>query len=272
MSHSHSHAPGGQHSHSHSHGPQQPQQQQVPAPDPTLQALIDQDFKQVPLKLGPEQHLAVCEAHSLEKCSECDLDFQVINRMARILISNPNLLCPPPANVVTQKLTQMVTGTKEEGNTLFKKGLHAQAISRYTAAATFAVQRPPWEANQLMREELSTVMSNRSAAFYEAHDYISALADAETVIQLRRNWSKGHFRKAKALHALGQIAEASEAIRLGLSFEPNNSVSSLVYILCHYYSYSRLIQELNQFLMDLLAAQRKSEEEKVKTRNIPISA
>ncbi|KAF8623130.1 hypothetical protein AX17_007564 [Amanita inopinata Kibby_2008] len=251
MSHSHTHAPGEQHSHSHSHGPPQPQgqpQPQLPAPDPVVQAVMDQDFRPVTLKLGQEPFLAVCEAHSLDKCAECDLDFLIVNRMARILVSNPNLICPPPANVVTQKLTQMVTGTKEEGNTFFKKGLHPQAISRYTAAASFAVQRPPWEANQLMREELSTVISNRSAAFYEAHDYISALVDAETVIQLRRNWSKGHFRKAKALHALGHTADACEAVRLGLAFEPNN-------------------QELGQFLTDLLKAEHKAEEEKLKARN-----
>lgn len=107
---------------------------------------------------------------------------------------------------------------------LFKKGQHQLSIQRYTTAAVYAVQRPPWEANQLMREELSTVISNRSAAFYESHDYISALADAEVVLQLRRNWGKGHFRKAKALQALGQTADACEAIRLGLSFEPGNQV------------------------------------------------
>ena len=107
---------------------------------------------------------------------------------------------------------------------LFKKGQHLQAIQRYAAAATFAIQRPPWEANQLMREELSTILSNRSAAFFEARDYICALADAEVVIQIRRNWSKGHFRKAKALHALGYTSDACDAIRLGLAFEPNNQV------------------------------------------------
>jgi translocation protein SEC72 len=64
-------------------------------------------------------------------------------------------------------------------------------------AACIAVQRPPWESNQLMCEELFTVISNRSAAYFEAHDYISALADAECVIKIRPKWSKGHFRKAR---------------------------------------------------------------------------
>lgn len=104
-------------------------------------------------------------------------------------------------------------------------GKHREALGRYTMAASYAIQRPPWEANQFMRDELSTVVSNRSAAFLEAGDYIGALVDAETVISLRRNWSKGHFRKAKALVALGKLDEAKEALRLGLQFEPMNKVS-----------------------------------------------
>lgn len=94
-------------------------------------------------------------------------------------------------------------------------------------AANIAVQRPSWEAQQLVREELSTVLSNRSAAFLEARDYIGALVDAETVIQLRRPWSKGHFRKARALLKLDRFQEAREAIQLGLSFEPDNKVGIL---------------------------------------------
>lgn len=106
-------------------------------------------------------------------------------------------------------------------------GQHDKALGRYTMAASIAVQRPPWEANQFMREELSTVLSNRSAAAFEAADFIGALVDAESVIQLRRNWSKGHFRKAKALLGLGRLEEAKEAVRLGLQFEPMNTVSQL---------------------------------------------
>ena len=108
--------------------------------------------------------------------------------------------------------------------TLFKNGLHVQALQRYTMAASIAVQRPPWEAQQLMREELSMILSNRSAAFYEAGDFLSALVDAETVITLKRPWSKGHFRKARSLMKLNKYHEAKEAIQLGLSFEPNNQV------------------------------------------------
>jgi translocation protein SEC72 len=214
-------------------------------PDPALQDIIEQDFRPVTLTTGPpDNSVALCEKHSLEKCTDCDIDFISLNRLAKLLVNNPNLLCPPPANVISQKLTQAVNNTKEEGNVrsrllnftntqftsyrsqqIFKKGLHGPAISRYTMAANIAVQRPPWEAQQLMREELSTVVSNRSAAHFESGDFIGALVDADTVIALRRNWSKGHFRKAKALLGLGKLEEAKESIKLGLSYEPMNSVS-----------------------------------------------
>lgn len=75
-----------------------------------------------------------------------------------------------------------------------------------------------------MREELSTTVSNRSAAYSEAHDYVSALADAETVISIRRNWPKGHYRKAKALLGMDRPKDAAEAVKLGLSYEPTNTV------------------------------------------------
>lgn len=78
-----------------------------------------------------------------------------------------------------------------------------------------------------MREELSTAISNRSAAYFDLRDYISALADAETVIAIRRNWSKGHFRKAKALLGLARYRDAADAVRLGLDFDPTSTVRIL---------------------------------------------
>jgi translocation protein SEC72 len=249
MSHSHTHAPG--EVHDHSHGPPLQQQQQIiqQAPDPAIQALIEADFHPVDLTVSaPNESHASCLKHTLEKCTDCGLDFSALNRLSKLLISNPTLLCPPPPNMVTQKLSQVITNTKEEGNVristhsnavilyiylnpifqvLFKMGKHREALGRYTMAASFAVQRPPWESNTIMREELSTVISNRSAAFFEAGDYIGALVDAETVIALRRNWSKGHFRKSKALVGLLEFEDAKDALRLGLQFEPTNSVSPI---------------------------------------------
>jgi translocation protein SEC72 len=124
---------------------------------------------------------------------------------------------------------------------MFKTNKHDVAIARYTLAGSIAVQRPPWEANAIMREEVSAILSNRSAAYAGTHDYISALADAESVIQLRKNWPKGHFRKAKALSLMGRYADAKDALKLGLSFEPDNT-------------------ELELFLQDVERAERSAHE------------
>ncbi|KAG6827368.1 hypothetical protein H0H92_012083 [Tricholoma furcatifolium] len=231
MSHSHSHAPGEEHSHSHSppQTPQSPQSPMMPTPDPALLALIEADFRPVALSLSDDRHTTYCSAHRLEKCEPCGVDFFNLNRLATLLANNPSLLCPPPANVVSHKLTQMVTATKDEGNALFKSRNHAAALNRYTAAANLACNRPAWENNQILREELSAIISNRSATFTEAGDYISALADADAVIQVKRQWSKGHFRKAKALVGLHRLSEAADAVRLGLSYEPTNN-ELLVYL------------------------------------------
>ena len=91
----------------------------LPVPDPNLQALIDQDFIPVPLTLSPDKTLALCASHKLEKCDDCNVDFVNTNRLARLLVANPNLICPPPSNVVSQKLSQMVKSSKDEGNVRF---------------------------------------------------------------------------------------------------------------------------------------------------------
>lgn len=88
----------------------------MPPPDPVMQALIDQDFQPVALTLSDDKNTAYCEKHKLEKCDPCEVDFVNLNRLAAILAANPNLLCPPPSNVITQKVTQIVTATKDEGN------------------------------------------------------------------------------------------------------------------------------------------------------------
>ena len=221
----------------------QVQQQILPRADPVMQAVIEADFRPVELTLDSTNVAALCAVHSREKCDECDVDYTQLNRLSKVLAANPTLHCPPPPNVVNQKLSQIINQTKEEGNVcaicatsafvlstfqaLFRTHQWEKAIGRYSQAAGFAVQRAPWEAQQIMREELSTVLSNRSAAYFENGELLFALTDAEAVIQLKKPWSKGHFRKAKALVALGYLAQAREAVQYGLQFDPTNVVGDV---------------------------------------------
>lgn len=98
---------------------QQQQQQQIAASqvDPVMQQRIADSHIPVDLILGdPNNVTAHCAPHKLEKCDECGLDFVHINRLSRVLAANPNILCPPPPQVVNQKLSVAINATKEEGN------------------------------------------------------------------------------------------------------------------------------------------------------------
>ena len=110
-------AVGKMHQHPHPH-PQQPQQvMPTPQADPVMQARIEADFKPVNVAVGgPGAAFAFCNTHKLEKCKECNVDFVALNRVSKILVANPTLRCPPPPNVVQQKLSQAVTNMKDEGN------------------------------------------------------------------------------------------------------------------------------------------------------------
>jgi translocation protein SEC72 len=93
------------------------QQIQVAPPDPAMLAMIDAQFSEVPLKLsGKDDHVAVCPGHGLEKCRECGVDFVKMNRIAKLLFTNPALLCPPPPGMISKNLSVAITGVKDEGN------------------------------------------------------------------------------------------------------------------------------------------------------------
>lgn len=108
-----------------------PQMMPPPQPDPVMQARIDADFRPVDLAVGGPGHaFAFCNKHKVEKCDECNVDFTALNRISKILVTNPNLRCPPPPTVVQQKLSQAVTNTKDEGNVRIESGI------AYTVAHT----------------------------------------------------------------------------------------------------------------------------------------
>lgn len=107
---------------------------------------------------------------------------------------------------------------------LFNKGKYTDAVEVYTQSAELATTRLPWENAQIMQEELFTALSKRTLCYLELHKYIYAMADAETLISIRRNGIDGHFMKAKALAELGEYQEAVDALYVGLAFEPKNAV------------------------------------------------
>ncbi|KAK0531533.1 hypothetical protein OC834_002924 [Tilletia horrida] len=184
-----------------------------PAPTAEQQAVTDAQFRPVPLQYNPE-------TGTLESPI---LDLGVLNALIRSLASLPKEIpIPPPPNVLPPQRSMAINKAKEDGNAAYRKKDWANAIRMYTLAVDVAASRPLWESNTVARDELSVCLANRSAAFAAVEDWIGALSDADALIKLKRNWSKGHYRKGKALVGLGRHAEARESFQLGLQFEPDN--------------------------------------------------
>ena len=57
---------------------------------------------------------------------------------------------------------------------------------------------------------------------------MNSLADAEACVELKKQWSKGHYRKAKALQAFGKLEEARRAVEMGLACDPNDNECNLL--------------------------------------------
>ncbi|SCV70280.1 BQ2448_1674 [Microbotryum intermedium] len=147
-------------------------------------------------------------------------DLSSLNQLARVLLSNPNAIFPPPPVPQPNERSTQVAQAKEEGNKFFRVKNWSEAIKYYTLSADIAASRPVFEAGVYARDELALTLSNRSAAYMGAGQYVNALCDADAVIQIKRPWMKGHFRRGKALAAMGRLREAREAFLLGLQFDP----------------------------------------------------
>lgn len=84
---------------------------------------------------------------------------------------------------------------KEAGNDAFRRGDHAEAVRRYTAALSLDPAH-------------HVCLSNRSAAYLARGERGRALADARRCVEVAPDFVKGHTRCAAAAAALGRHREA----------------------------------------------------------------
>ena len=59
----------------------------------------------------------------------------------------------------------------------------------------------------------ASLYSARSLAHFFAGDAVASLADADECVRLRGNFFEGHFRRARALNALGASRQVEGAQR-----------------------------------------------------------
>ena len=207
------------HDHGHSHQEQQQQQQQGLPPPPTAEqtALSDAYFKEVKFDYDEKTGNLSSPTH----------DFTLLNAIAKSLQSiPPQFVVPPPPNVLPPQRSMAITQAKDRGVAAFKKKDYAEAIREFTLAVDVSASRPLWEAAQVVRDELAVNLNNRSATFAAVEDWVNSLVDAEAVVQLKKPWFKGHYRKGLALSKLGRYQEARDAYLEGLQFDPESVVGS----------------------------------------------
>ncbi|KAM0786530.1 hypothetical protein ACM66B_001987 [Microbotryomycetes sp. NB124-2] len=149
-------------------------------------------------------------------------DLRGLNELARVLLSasNPAAVFPPLPRPQPNERSTRINAAKEQGNKAFRSGHFQDAIKLYTLSCDLAASRPVFEASVYAQDELALSLSNRSAAYAGAREWLNALVDAEAVIEIKKSWIKGYFRKGKALVGLGRLEEAREAYLLGLQFDP----------------------------------------------------
>lgn len=154
-------------------------------------------------------------------------DLNGLNELAKLLLQSPGNPFPtqtvPGPNVRSQKIAK----AKDDGNLHFKKGEWADAVRLYTLSAELAAARPMIESSMFPRDELAISLCNRSAAYTNMKEYVNALVDARAVIEYKPSWTKGYFRKGKALMGMDRLDEAKEAFLLGLQFDPSTEVSTV---------------------------------------------
>lgn len=172
--------------------------------------------------------MVVCKSHQQQTCLACGIDWTEHNQLAASLKGVKEI--PPPNKPAPSKVKASVNKLKLDGNQAYKLEDFQEAVRLYTLAVDLAWSRPLWEplAFQTVREELAPILSNRSAANLSLGNYVDALVDAHVVTQLKKDWSKGWFRKGKALMGLQRFDQASKALHTALLYTEVNEREGLL--------------------------------------------
>ncbi|KAL1590723.1 hypothetical protein WHR41_00693 [Cladosporium halotolerans] len=144
-----------------------------------------------------------------------------LNRFHRhiVALDTPNQNIPPPAPVNPKRSVQ-IGKLRESGNASFKKGAFAEAVKMYDLAIRMALDRPPWEASGLVREELSALHGNRAQAMMGQQAWPEGALDAKISTEMKRVGNvKGWWRRGQCLKEMGRLEEARDWLRQGVEFE-----------------------------------------------------
>merc|ERR1719150_2003395 len=107
-------------------------------------------------------------------------------------------------NNTTINTDSLADQKKEEGNQLYLSKNYREALQRYNEAISLCPGCPAF-------------YGNRAACHMMLGQFVQALEDAKTSVQLEPNFVKGYIRVAKCCVALGEIHAARQAINTAVS-------------------------------------------------------
>ncbi|OEH78654.1 ankyrin repeat containing protein TPR domain-containing protein [Cyclospora cayetanensis] len=122
-----------------------------------------------------------------------------------------------PNGSVRSEAQAKVEKLKHDGNMAFRKGRFSEAKAKYSQAIE---ECPKVEA---ARELLGVLFSNRSFANEHLSDAQGALHDALAATQLRPEWSKAHYRLARAHRLSGCTEDYISELWMALRLDQSNA-------------------------------------------------
>ncbi|KAK9711273.1 hypothetical protein K7432_007957 [Basidiobolus ranarum] len=118
-----------------------------------------------------------------------------------------------------------------QGDSYLHKQQYKEAINFYTKALikTKTVAEEPGA-----QHFLSLLLFNRSTAYFHFGCLIDSMKDAEIVIKLKPDWSKGYFRLAEAFYGLRRFKEAADQYQKSIALDSTSIEARTHLIKCRY--------------------------------------
>jgi translocation protein SEC72 len=191
---------------------------------------MEDTFTLLPLHIDPQTKAVSCPSMDSIQIEE---ELHQLNATHTALIKlgadAPNGVPPPPLPL-NPKRSAMIQKMREQGNAALSRrnagGAPPQehikeSLKCYSYAIEMAIGRPPWEPVQIVRDELSILMSNRSQSFIGLQAWPEAAIDAETSIECKPapGQGKAWWRRGRSLLEMGRFEEALEWVTRALEVE-----------------------------------------------------
>ncbi|KAH6655183.1 hypothetical protein BKA67DRAFT_559718 [Truncatella angustata] len=192
--------------------------QQRPAAPPALPD-VDEIIEILPLEI--DSQTKSISATSLGSNKALQNELAALNALHRSLLSleTPSQIPPPPIPVNPKRSAQ-ITKLRDSGNDCYRKQKYVEAIKFYGLGLDMALKRPLWEPQQLVREEVASLYSNRAQAYMGLQSWAEGAVDAEASVEAKRvGNAKAWWRRGRCLYEMGRLEEAKEWVSRGLEME-----------------------------------------------------